>query len=504
MKHFSKFHQDWASFRSKAGIAACLAALIVVGPAQSEDKTDWRAIARSDIEAAQKLMLENHPGPVDPENPDFNRIAEKAYRDALALADKVDSELGYIYAMFAYTAGLRDGHFAVIVSPPKDTQAYWPGIVTGWRADKFTVTGAAEDERRLVGDELVSCDGKSANKMMLENIFRFRTGKPDQPAYWAREAPFLLYDRGNPFVARATKCVFKKPDGEKTTETLNWRKSSPDIAKLLTAARFGPTPAPGLHQFGPGRYWINLSNFDPHDGDEIKAVQDSIAAVKAHRDELRNAEAIVIDMRGNQGGSSQWGYDFADALWGEQYRRWRQPPDASAVDWRVSPENLRHVESFKEMFAREGHEAEFEKYIAPIISGMKKALAAGEPFYRETDDGSEPRPKGPIEDPVKAKVFFLTHGFCASACLDAADLILAMENVTQVGYPTSSDSNYMEVNIVELPSGKTKLVVPIKVYRGRPRANGAYYDPKIRYDGFDWSDKAMEDWMNKVIDGKIK
>ena len=46
-----------------------------------------------------------------------------------------------------------------------------------------------------------------------------------------------------------------------------------------------------------------------------------------------------------------------------------------------------------------------------------------------------------------------------------------------------------------LPSGATKLGLPVKVYRKRPRGHNVPYVPRFRYEG-DFSDgAALEQWL---------
>ena len=45
---------------------------------------------------------------------------------------------------------------------------------------------------------------------------------------------------------------------------------------------------------------------------------------------------------------------------------------------------------------------------------------------------------------VPDSIFFLTDYVCVSACLDFADLILSLPNVTHIGQETSADTKYLE------------------------------------------------------------
>ncbi len=110
---------------------------------------------------------------------------------------------------------------------------------------------------------------------------------------------------------------------------------------------------------------------------------------------------------------------------------------------------------------------------------------------------------GPVANPVASSVFFLTNISCGSACLDFADLVLSLENVTQIGQVTTADTQYMEVRTQPAPSGLARFIIPVKVYRDRLRAPLQSYHPETVYDGFDWSDEAVVAWTDSVVDAQL-
>jgi hypothetical protein len=146
---------------------------------------------------------------------------------------------------------------------------------------------------------------------------------------------------------------------------------------------------------------------------------------------------------------------------------------------------------------QQGQDAPVVDYLRRMEVGMKEALKKRQAFFRLPDEGPKEvkRAEALPASPVRGRVFLLTDGRCASACLDFADSALAMPGVTHVGLPTSADSVYMEVRSQLLPSGAAKLGVPIKVYRNRPRGHNVPYVPKHRYDGDLGDTAALEAWM---------
>ena len=177
------------------------------------------------------------------------------------------------------------------------------------------------------------------------------------------------------------------------------------------------------------------------------------------------------------------------------------PPQVRAqyVDWRASRGNVAHLDYLVDRLSSEqGKDAPVVGQLQRISQGLKGALARGEPFFHLPEEGPQEAAAPAATEPpslMKGKVFVLTDGRCASACLDFLDSALALPGVTQVGLPTSADSVYMEVRTELLPSGATKLGVPVKVYRKRPRGHNQPYVPKVRFEGDFGDAAALEQWL---------
>ena len=100
--------------------------------AASEESIDWVSTFRDDLQAARRIILESHPGPVDSLNPKFGEWLEAGFEQQMALTESIDSADAYVYAMQKFIGGFRDGHlgirFEVDRGPPR-----WPGFFTTWR-----------------------------------------------------------------------------------------------------------------------------------------------------------------------------------------------------------------------------------------------------------------------------------------------------------------------------------------------------------------------------------
>lgn len=94
----------------------------------------------------------------------------------------------------------------------------------------------------------------------------------------------------------------------------------------------------------------------------------------------------------------------------------------------------------------------------------------------------------------------IVPGQCGSACLDAVDTFKLFSNTALFGAPSSSDSTYMEVRLIDTPSGLSKVIIPNKVYVDRPREKGFYYQPDIPYYGLEWTTEALLKQVNSLLE----
>ena len=135
--------------------------------ANAEAADPWATFATRDLDAIHDLLLANHPGPVDPQNPAFKDWLEKGLREAKARAANAASLEDYQRAVRFYTNGFRDGHIGVgFYYTPRDDE--WPGFVVGAEGGAVTVTVADADTKAgvPVGSKLISCDGQSVEALL--------------------------------------------------------------------------------------------------------------------------------------------------------------------------------------------------------------------------------------------------------------------------------------------------------------------------------------------------
>lgn len=458
-----------------------------------------------DLHFIRAALRENHPGPVDTANPWFRDWFDRGFREARALAEQADSYAGYYFSIQYYMNGFQDGHLGALgddrVLEPKLSRR-WPGFLVRWDGDQFVAYGPPGTTPPVPsGARLLECDGRVAASL-AEATLRTYVGLWSVNGVRSRLAPYLLIDEGNPFEPVPRRCTFQV--GSRTIPlALNWAPlANQTLASWLKGLDAPPSLPIGLRTFGNRRYWITLSSFNGGDSATVNAllrVRDTIAADAVA---LRAADLVVFDVRGNSGGNSRFGDDVATALWGERFIEAARPR-AAAVDWRVSAGNARFLRTvnLRRLEDQFGAAAPFTREYASFVAAMDSSVRAGGKLLRQSGDPG-PAP-GPLpQNLVRARVVLLTDSHCFSACLDFADVVLALPGVVHAGQETSADAVYIDNRSERLPSGEGWVGFSMKVYRGRPRGHNQSYVPGWPWDEPMGDTAALERWLAEKAMGR--
>ena len=477
-------------------------AFTTAGSAQSSAERSWGATLREDAHALHEDIAANHPGPVNPEDPGFARLNDAQLATALERAHDARSYADYFFALREYVAAFDDGHmsFGAFGATPNDFR--WPGFVTDYdRRGAIRVVHRNEDAPVPLGAELIGCDGLTAEQYSGATLGRMwgRWQLEAQRRTWGR---FLFLDEGSRYIPQARNCTFDV-NGQRRSVTLAWRPIAVEEAVRLV---HGGQPRPRSFDariLNDGTRWYTIPSFDGDPQSSAgQALPAMIAAMRADRAALARAPAIVLDLRGNGGGSSDWSRQIADILWDSEPREGARSAPVH-VDWRVSRANL---EAIQRAFARQNVgalPAEMRRWYETVIQGMSSALARGDQLWRHPPDEPEPNPAGASGQqshslPLAGPVYFITDASCASACLDAVDHWRG-RGAVHVGRTTSADTLYMEIRQFRLPSGLTAVSMPMKVYRGRPRGSNEPVVPTHVFDGDIDDTGALERWIAILV-----
>jgi Peptidase family S41 len=482
----------------------CLSILALLAPsylaAQNPEERDWAEALRKDAEALHNDIATNHPGPVNTADPDFGKNNDRQLAIAIARAGDAKTYADYFFALREYVASFDDGHmsFGAFGNTPNDYN--WPGFLTDYnQSGEIIVRNITESSAVPIGAKLIACDSLTAEQYAQATLGKM-WGRWQLEAQRRSNGPFLFLDEGSRYIARAKSCSFNVK-AEIRTVILDWKPIR--LREYVDLSKVTQSPSPKSFEtriLDDGIFWFSMPSFNGHpDSPAGKALPPMIARMRTDRPRIAAATAIILDLRGNGGGSSDWSRQMANALWGGSAIR-RLTQSNVRVDWRASQANLDAIENgYRERGAGQAMSSDIRDWYETTIAGLSAAIEQGDLLWRH------PESKDPTSQKLMSRkkegaamplppVFFVTDEKCGSACLDAVDLWLALGAV-HVGRTTSADTLYMETRSYKLPSGITGGSMPMKVYRGRPRKSNEPAVPKHIFDGDINDTAALEQWI---------
>jgi hypothetical protein len=367
-----------------------------------------------------------------------------------------------------------------------------------WRDHGLRVFDAAVDgpPRDSV---LLACDGKDARTLIRGSAFLFMNGRPNEEGQWWVNAPYFFWRDRLSYDSLPQACTFRISDGRTAIYRLNWGPADERVMGAW-AEQWRREPI-GLTEPRSGIYRITLSTFSPDE--KGRSQYDKLFRdLDADAQQIAAARAIVIDLRNNNGGSSSWGEDVADRLWGKaavdaalaKYFRHTQ------VWWLADRANIAHLrESAAKFRAEGGRQIDEGIHLTDLATRLERARMRGKRFYVEDYGAILSRQATDATPRLLPPVYVITDGGCASACLDAVDVFTRFPGVKLVGAPTSADSQYLDVRLQPLPSGRGAVWLPTKIWVRRPRRAGEVYRPDIPVNDLDWNTAAMLDHIQRDL-----
>jgi hypothetical protein len=489
-----------------ARIVAAVLAIVVAAPAafaqipswgidafQARADPRWSPIAVQDVEAAYRLLRDNHPGAA-PELYDvgFQRRLNVAHALALKRARTVSSYQGYLFVLAGFATDMGDKHIwsrpTFVINLPR-----WAGIIVSKRGDAWIVTDTDGDRSAVLGSTLISCDGEAVQDLARKNVGGFR-------AVWSvgaqqvQNAPWLLVDEGNPFIRRPKTCVFEH-NAQRKTVILDWVRIKRDILlpRMLKAIGVGAAGF-GVRRVGEG-YWIALQDLQ---SDQARAV---MKAVEEQKTALREAPYVVLDLRGNRGGSSLMGRQIAASLLGAAAADGRLSPmldNCGGPDgaWRASEGNIKQLEFLltTALVMRGGPEQ--KKVVQDTLHDARAARAQGKAFSSSVTCPAAP-PKAAIaaQPPslMKGRLILLTDNLCFSSCLAVTDDFRTL-GAFHIGQTTDAATRFVDVREQYLPSGYSMFSTLQSVDPSAPSQVGPF-EPVLTYNGDIADTAALEAWV---------
>jgi len=468
--------------RNRFVLLGVLVGLLAAAPAP-RPANGWAILARDDINAAHRLLLDNHPG-FAPEAGDTRLVdaERRAYAAARASVASVTSLGGYRAALDLYLNAMGDGHIEAFPNtrPLRDR---WPGFLVVPRGNRWEVVESSGDRAPANGSIWTGCDHREPEAIARDRIGRFKPWV--LPAHRRTNGALLMLDRDNPFVAPLTTCRFTT--GGTTSEVkLVWRPiTATEVSRRLAAAS---QLAPGrfdLRTAPDGALWIGY-------GEMSGRVDPLLAALASDPERVRRAPYIVVDARGNPGGDSRFADRLAALLFDADVvtAADRKVADDNVQSWRASPGNAADLRQT----ARDNpDEAE---WLNDLARRMDKAIAERRSFTSPLPPRPWPDAAAlpPSADPKSARVLILSDPMCFSSCLVLVDRFRRY-GAAHIGLPSDVSTNYLSGRIVELPSGLSRLMVMRVIGIG---SNGytVPIEPAARFDGDMTNEAAMMAWVS--------
>lgn len=467
----------------------------------------WKLRAEQDLEAIHKSIIQNHPSFGHPQYPHFENRNQEAYELVKANLASVNDMDSYFAVLSHYPKSFNDIHLKLLLTDNphiEDPTRFWPGLVLVYRSDKVIVH--YRDPKYAVklapkGAVLKSCDGKNLNELFANYTEPFGTKKEDE----YRELTDSLFVRigSSPLLPKFKECTFELKGGKLSTFQLKWQDvyHASDLSGLQKA--FQEIQGSNLSKFSlkpiaKGQaYWLSISSFDFQHGDKISAL---ISEVQEKRQDITNAEFLIVDVRGNKGGQWEFGKRLIRSIWSHEALEASGDLNEYLKIWRVSTDNFISLKDeilpdTKKSFGStsaiyQRRLRELVKFEVALKNKSEFLEIASEPEVFEPKlDNDRELSKGP------QRVFFLTDSFCSSSCLLFADSLLRIPGVIHVGLTTGSDTRNVEGIVKILPSKYARLVYPTAMLPNRKRKDNEAHKPQYFFHGDINNDKNVEDWL---------
>lgn len=488
--------------------AASAAALVLVAGAASAQ--DFRQLAQTDLQAAHDALRDNHPAAVVPgaAGDTFRSWIDAGLADATGRLGQVNSGDSHAYLMRYYAAGFRDSNIAITPSfegmgPYFGTS--WPGIATGWRNGRYEVTYVKSGVRNAprVGDIVVSCNLTPIEEYARSKLDKWE-GNLETEAGRVTSAPYLLWNRNNPFAAGVpSTCEFQRGERgrPRETELRPVPLVAGDLETAYRATNYMPSATPLSVETVDGRPWINVHSFADSAGwDAFNAQVEGQAAA------LRAPQGFVLDLRAAAGSSDYTstarGYGLANRIWTPEFTVSRQPA-AGEITYRATQGNR---DWYAATLGRMQADPRFVQESAPVIeqtteivAAFDAAIAAGQPTF--TLPGRPAVADTGAANPVQGPVVVLVDAGCSGGCLDTLDLLTRLPNVRIVGSTTATDSIFIEPTTQRLPSNYSDLSYGHKAWTSRQRGNNQPFTPAqgLVYTGNPADETAVRTWVGTLF-----
>ncbi|MFC3051523.1 S41 family peptidase [Kordiimonas pumila] len=457
-------------------------------------KSYWQELYKLDVSHFSEIVKENYIYAVYTADENWNSLYRSAVDQAYLDASLVKDLNSYQAVMRRLIAQFEDAHLSVTFLAHSNS-ARWPGFLVRYQGGRYIVVKSSRTDIPE-GSEIVSCDNRSINDW-VDQLARFWGGPQGLDTTRAHIGPEVFIDRDSPFYERPKVCK----TGDSVVE-LHWRdvvvtkkgKFPTDLDELEAQYPHYSDHHTGLSSFGENGAWVRMARMYVENEDQAEAWHKIIDAASG----LRDKDFVVIDVRGNSGGTYNWFMAFLRSFYGDDYIDYYARARLVIENVLLAPEGAKGS----------GMEAPPETsnikmpVDPPMADIMEKptveTLETGARLIRlrKPIDSMPPLPDEKPISPVSARVYVLTDYGCASACLSFLDEIMRIPGVIQIGGESHIDRRSAGwPSKYHLASGLAYVNMGRLVRVGRARGENAVWRPHYRFSGNLGDTEAVKKWI---------
>ena len=453
----------------------------------------WQMLLQADIDSAVKVMNRYYIYASYPGGAWWDSVVSSALarvRRDMPLVKALES-FRAVYRHFIVS--FEDAHLGGDVTL-RPTSYNWPRFLVRYKAGQYAVV-ESETDTVPVGAAIASCDGKPLDTWMDE-VAEFEGWPKGLETTRTAHARILFVDAKNPLYPRPRRCRIGDKDVDLAWTTITGSR----LDSLNDRHRPFRNSAAGITPFGANGSWVTITSMMP----STTRAADAFNAIIRGAKELRNKDVIVIDVRGNPGGTYAWFAAFLRELYGPDYADYYA---RARLEIRNVMMSLPIAGSDNPGFSAEQNSLKMPEDPPMQVDVRKGSRTVELPngnrlMIPRTADEVRPRPAGPPpSNPVKARVYVLTDVGCASACLSFMDEMMRFPGVTQIGTETHIDRRSGGwPGRVQLPSGIAQVGMGGRMVReSRKRGENETWVPTYRFPGDITDTPAVQRWVTDFV-----
>lgn len=462
------------------------------------------------LDFIHNAIAEMHPAILEEDASEFSNWHQQGYLETKQLLPMVNSDAAISDFINFYLSGYQDQHliswvnhspYSILTGEP----AYWAGfLLKANQRDYVVIHRLDSKEYPPLGATIISCDGETIDALLRNRYAPFIDRRWNILNAREKSAKALSLNRSR---ASFDSCIFEV-DGHLHDYAIKWNLLGEKDGDRIAYLSHPVYQLPAVREFKKSHYWVVASDFSPGTDEAVNAVQILLDDLYV----LENPETVVIDLRGNSGGSSFYGYAILSRLlhrdmastgyFNNKLNEVFQDADAIIrASWKAYWSV--HYKLNNDVVYKD-RSSPISQHFYKYLNRMKDALDNNEPSFYQSEISaiSEIVPKHASENWNSLTRFVLiTDRRCISACLDMVDAMKLIPNLLHLGEPTDADTVYTEVTEVQSSYyyETFNYLVPIKKWNRRFREDNQPYIPDVIYDGDMNDDQALQQWVEQQI-----